>query len=167
MLMLVLLTPPLILTRGLHHLPLGPMGLAGLGPPLIFVVSQRALYPNWQQRLLAFPLLMALSIGLAWNNTLAVLRGLSASDQPQEFQRTPKFTRDWSASAYALRSDRYVWGEIALAVYAFTGMIMAYQHYPPLVVYLGLCAFGFSLVAVWTLHDTWLISHHHPQQKNA
>jgi cellulose synthase/poly-beta-1,6-N-acetylglucosamine synthase-like glycosyltransferase len=165
LLLLLLLTPPLILTHELHHLPLGPLGLAGLGPPLILAVSQRALYPDWRQRLLVFPLLMLLGIGITWNNAQAVLRGLFAPGQMVEFERTPKFTRDWPESAYALRVDHHVWGEILLALYALGGVIVAQRHDPALTIYLLLCALGFGLVAIWTLHDSWLITHRRTQQK--
>ena len=166
MLALMLLTPPLILTRGLNQLPLGPLGLAGLaglGPPLIYVVSQRALYRNWQQRILVYPLLMALGIGMSWNNSRAVLLGLFGQRQRAEFQRTPKFTQDWIKSSYALPADRAVWIELALALYALGGVAAAQQHYPALVFYLALCSVGFGLVACWTLYDTWLITHRRPQ----
>jgi hypothetical protein len=166
MLALVLLTPPMILLRGLHNLPLGPLGLAGLGPPLILVISQKALYRDWQHRLLVFPVLMALGIGMTWNNTRAVMRGL-ISRRAVEFERTPKFTDDWSASSYALRADRGVYVEMALAVYAFSGVLVALRYYPPLALYLITCAMGYGMVAAWTLHDTWLIAHHPPQHGKA
>ncbi|MBZ0299218.1 MAG: glycosyltransferase [Anaerolineae bacterium] len=167
MLLIILLTPPLIGTHGLHRLPLGPLGLAGLGPPLLLVVSQRELYRNWQQRLLVFPVLMVLGIGLSWNNSLAVLRGLSSAGRQSEFLRTPKFTSDWSTSAYALRVDRQVWGEIFLALYSLGGLLIARHTYPTLMPYLALCTLGFSLVAIWTLYDTWRIAHHRPRQRKA
>ena len=166
MLMLVLLTPPLILTRGLHNMPLGPLGLVGLAPPLILVISQRALYRDWPHRMMVFPVLMALGIGMTWNNTRAVVKGLIGG-KVVEFERTPKFAADWSGSGYALRTDRGVFVEIALAVYAFGGVLVALRYYPPLALYLITCAMGYGMVAAWTLHDTWLIAHHPPQHRKA
>ena len=163
MLALMLMTPPLIVTHSLHRLPLGPLGLAGLGPPLIFLVGQQALYRNWQQRLLVFPVMMALGMGMTWSNSWAVLRGLLTPGHTVEFQRTPKFTNDWVASGYALRTDRSIWGEIGLALYALGGVVLAQQHYPGLTLYLMVCSLGFSLVVIWTLHDTWLLNHRRPQ----
>ncbi len=167
MLTMLLLTPPLILARGLHNLPLGPLGLAGLGPPLIYVISQRALYRDWQHRLLAFPVLLALGTGMTWNNTLAVARALMGRQSSQEFRRTPKFSHDWTASSYALRMDGAVLVEIALAVYAFAGITLAQRYYPALMIYLALYSLGFGLVASWTLLDSWLIAHRGPRHENA
>lgn len=155
MLMLLLLTPPLILTQTLHKLPLGALGLFGLGPPLLYVVSQRALYPDWKRRLLAFPALLVLGTGMAWNNTLAVVAGLR--DQPHEFRRTPKFVNGWAASHYALALDHTVWGEATLAIYALVGLVAALYHYPALAPYLALYSMAFGLIAGWSLRDQWLV----------
>ncbi len=155
MLCMLLLTPPLMLAHGLENLPLAPLGIMGLGPPLLFVITQRTLYPDWQQRIVAFPVLLALGMGIAWNNTQAVMRGLRASGF--EFRRTPKFAADWSASNYALRQDATVWGELLLAFYALAGVLVAQQHYPALLPYVALYALGFLFVAGWSLRDTWLV----------
>ena len=42
MLLLLLLTPPLLLTNALVELPLAPLGLVGLAPPLMYVVKSNA-----------------------------------------------------------------------------------------------------------------------------
>jgi cellulose synthase/poly-beta-1,6-N-acetylglucosamine synthase-like glycosyltransferase len=157
MLVLLLLTPLLILTDTMKWLPLGPLGFIGLGPPLLYVVSQRALYRDWPQHLLAFPALLALGTGIAWNNTIAVVNGLR--DQPMEFRRTPKFVKSWADSRYALKQDHTVWGEVFLAIYALAGMVIAIIHYPPLVPYLALYGVAFAFVAGWSLYDQWLLQH--------
>jgi cellulose synthase/poly-beta-1,6-N-acetylglucosamine synthase-like glycosyltransferase len=161
MLLLLLLTPPLLLAQRLHPLPLGPLGLLGLGPPLIYVISQRALYPDWPRRLLAFPALLALGTGLAWNNSRAVWMGLFGRG-PAEFRRTPKFAQNWSASRYALRLNRGVYIEALLAVYALLSVAVALRYSPALVIYLALYAFGFALVSGWTIYDAWLLAHPQP-----
>jgi cellulose synthase/poly-beta-1,6-N-acetylglucosamine synthase-like glycosyltransferase len=159
MLSMLALTPPLMLVRGLDDLPLAPLGILGLGPPLLFVISQRALYPDWGNRIVAFPVLLLLSMGIAWNNTRAVIRGLRAG--VFEFRRTPKFSADWSASSYALRRDVMVWGEVLWALYALVGVFIAQRYYPTLMPYLLLYAVAFLFVAGWTLRDTWLVTHAH------
>ena len=155
MLALLLLTPPLMMTRTMHTLPLGVLGLFGLGPPLLFAVSQQALYSDWKQRLLAFPFLMILGTGIAWNNTLAVINAVT--DGNQEFRRTPKFSDRWSASRYALTADSAMWGEIFFMVYALMGFIAALYYYPALAPYLALYCVGFGLMAGWGLRDQWLV----------
>ena len=155
MLMLLVLTPPLMLAHQLREVPLGPLGLVGLGPPLLYVVSQHALYPDWWRRLRAFPVLLALGTGIAWNNSQAVARGLFSDSSI--FFRTPKFAHDWSGSDYALSLDRGIWGEILLALYALGGAVLAWRENPALLPYLLLYSFAFGFIALWTLRDAWLI----------
>ena len=53
-----------------------------------------------------------------------------------------------------------MWVELGLALYALAGTVIAWKHYPALVLYLAISAIGFGLVAAWSLHDTWLIAQH-------
>ncbi len=156
MLILLLLTPPLLLTHTLQRMPLGLLGLAGLWPPLVYLVSQRTLYTDWARRLLAFPVLLALGTGVAWNNTQAVISGLIG--RGGEFQRTPKFGSAWQNSRYALRHDPSVWVEIGLSVYALWGMTVALRLSPTLAPYLALYGFAFGWVAFRGIYDRWLLA---------
>lgn len=156
MIMLLILTPPLLLSKTLQHLPLSVLGVAGLGTPLIYVISQRAIYADWPRRLLAFPVLMALGTGIAWSNTRAVIDGLMGRNT--EFRRTPKFARAWQDSGYALRRDPATWMELLLAAYSLWGMVLALRLSPPLAPYLGIYGFAFGLVAFWGLYDRWMLA---------
>jgi hypothetical protein len=151
MVMILLLTPPLLLAHGLDKLPLGLLGLAGLGPPLVYVVSQRSLYPDWKRRMLAFPILLALGTGIAWTNTEAVVGGLLG--RKGEFLRTPKFARAWQGSGYAMRVHPSVWIELFLMVYAFWGVSLALRSSPALAPYLAVYGFAFGWVALSSLRD--------------
>lgn len=151
MILLLLLTPPLVLWYDLEKLPLGMLGLVGLGPPLIYVISQQALYPDWKRRLLVFPILLALGTGIAWTNSGAVIAGLVGLKG--EFLRTPKFARAWQESRYALRGDQSLWGEAFLAIYAAGGVVMALRLSPEYAPYLAIYAFAFGLVALWGVGD--------------
>ena len=129
MVLLLLATPPMLLLGGKPP-ALGNLGLAlALGPPLVYALSQHALYADWGRRLLTFPLLTLIGIGIAWNNTIAILRGLTRWGGT--FARTPKFqvvgkAGQWLHSAYRLDIDRSVIGEAALALYALAGAVIAY-----------------------------------------
>ncbi|MGQ9908543.1 MAG: glycosyltransferase [Candidatus Flexifilum sp.] len=152
---LLLITPPLLVLDGLRELPLGPLGIAGLGPPLVFIVSQRALYPDWRRRLLALPVLIALGTGLALNNARAVISGLLG--QAEEFKRTPKFAGQSQVAsvknAYIIKlNSAFIW-EFALSVYSLVGMLLALRFAPALAPYLGIYAFAFGGVALWGLRD--------------
>jgi cellulose synthase/poly-beta-1,6-N-acetylglucosamine synthase-like glycosyltransferase len=130
MVLLLLVTLPLLL---LERTPpsLGNIGLLmGLGPPVVYILSQEALYPDWGRRLLHFPLLILIGIGIAWNNTLAIGRGLRRWGG--RFARTPKFrvegqVGNWLSSGYRLGLDRSVIGELALALYALAAAVVAYR----------------------------------------
>jgi hypothetical protein len=154
MVMLLLLTPPLILLKGFHDLPMGPLGAAGLGPILIYVCSQQALYNDWPRRLLILPMLIALGTGIAWSNTRAVLGGLFGTTG--EFKRTPK-RGDASAGkvkGYTLLFDNAALVELALAAYAFWGVWLAATQYQALIAYMSMYAVAFASVAVLTMRDS-------------
>jgi len=130
MILLLLVTLPLLLLE--RTLPsLGTIGLLmSLGPPVVYVLSQEALYPDWRRRLLLFPLLILIGIGIAWNNTMAIWRGLRRWGGT--FARTPKFNVEgkagnWLGSGYRLRLDRSVIGELALTLYALAAAAVAYR----------------------------------------
>jgi cellulose synthase/poly-beta-1,6-N-acetylglucosamine synthase-like glycosyltransferase len=149
--LMLLLTPPLLITHTLQPLPLGPLGFAGLGPPLLFIVSQRALYDDWQRRLRALPALLALGTGVAWSNANAVLNGLFS--RKGEFKRTPKYAARRAGNKYALRINRNIIWEIALACYALWGIFVASQLAPTFMPYLSIYMFAFGAVGFWGLRD--------------
>jgi cellulose synthase/poly-beta-1,6-N-acetylglucosamine synthase-like glycosyltransferase len=155
MILLLLLTPPLLISHSLQNLPLGLLGLAGLGPPLVYVISQRSLYPDWKRRMLAFPVLLAIGTGIAWTNTRAVVGGLLGTKG--EFRRTPKFARAWQGSGYALRVDPNAWVELLLAAYAVWGVILALRTSPALAPYLAVYGFAFGTVALSSFLDRWTL----------
>ncbi len=153
MLALLLLTPPLLIAHGLERLPLSLLGLAGLGPPAVYIVSQRALYPDWPRRLLGFPVLLAIGTGIAWNNTCAVIGGLVGFKG--SFHRTPKVGRAARGARYALPRDPNAWVEAGLALYALLGLWLAGRANPPLIPYLAVYSFAFGVVALWSLSENW------------
>jgi cellulose synthase/poly-beta-1,6-N-acetylglucosamine synthase-like glycosyltransferase len=160
MLLLLLLTPPLLLMDALHSLPLAPLGIIGLIPPLLYVISQRAQGGNWGARLLAFPALLLIGTGLIWSNSRAVVRGLWRSGG--EFRRTPKFVDRWQGSKYALGIDAVLLQELALMGYALWGAWLASQHEPALTPYLLLHALSCATVALWDMIDQWRIARARP-----
>jgi cellulose synthase/poly-beta-1,6-N-acetylglucosamine synthase-like glycosyltransferase len=68
-----------------------------------YLISQREAYPDWKTRVKYLPVVMAIGIGLAINNTKAVLEALFGA--PGEFTRTPKYgierrQDDWQHKKY-------------------------------------------------------------------
>ena len=151
MVLLLLITLPLLLApQGLR----GSLSLLGplcLGPILVYITSQWALYPDWRRRLRTFPLLVLVGSGVAWNNSLGVGRGLTRWGGT--FARTPKFRLegrrgDWARSAYRLTRDGTVIGEVALTLYALgaAGVAWATGNFGALP-FMLLYAAAFGLVA--------------------
>ena len=155
MLTMLLLSPLLMFTKSLHSIPLAPLGIIGLIPPLMYIVSQHDTGGNWGRRLLAFPALLLIGTGMIWNNSRAVISGLFETHS--EFRRTPKFVDAWTQSDYALRLNSGLIVEIALGVYALWGAWVAWQTLPALTPYLLIHAASFATVSIWDTLDQWRI----------
>ncbi len=86
-----------------------------------YIVSQRELYPDWKTRLKYLPFLMSIGIGLAVNNTRAVIEALL--DKQSEFARTPKYgvvrrdRDDWTTKKYRQTVAVQPVVEVALGLY--------------------------------------------------
>jgi cellulose synthase/poly-beta-1,6-N-acetylglucosamine synthase-like glycosyltransferase len=158
MLLSLLASLPLALTGA--HLPpvLRLASVAGLGPPAVFILSQWAAYPSWHKRLAALPGLFFLGLGLMLNNTCAVLNAFIGRPA---FTRTPKFNlaaRDqgWRRSAYVLKPDGMVWGQLALTAYAALTLVVAIHQMSELVPYLTMMLIGGIYVTWWELAPIFL-----------
>lgn len=156
MLLMLLTLVPLTLFRTHFPFVLSYFSLASFGPPLLYTLSQRALYKDWRARLKYFPLLLLLGIGLAFNNALAVAEALLG--RQSTFRRTPKYNvrgpdERWVERQYTLGFGWESLGEIALGIYALTGMVGAWEIGRYWVIpFLALYALGFGYVAalsVW------------------
>jgi len=90
-----------------------------------YIVSQREIYPDWKTRLKYLPFLMSIGIGLAVNNTRAVIEALMGTET--EFARTPKYgieqTGDeWVGKKYRQSTVAQPMIELALGLY-FTATV--------------------------------------------
>ena len=97
-----------------------------------YMVCQRELYPrSWTERLKYLPFLMSIGIGLAVNNTRAVIEALM--HKQSEFARTPKYriegggngpaSGEWMAKKYRQAVVVQPLIELALGLY-FTGTLV-------------------------------------------
>lgn len=85
-----------------------------------YIVSQRAVYPDWKARLKYLPFLMSVGIGLSISNSKAVLEALLGINS--SFIRTPKFCiqkrgEDWKPKRYRARVGFLPLFEVALGIY--------------------------------------------------
>ena len=151
MLILLLLTPPLLLTGALAELPLAPLGLLSLAPPLMYLSSQISLYRDWLSGLKAFPALLFIGAGISLSNSLAVLA--AALGIKIGFKRTPKFAAADSLNAYALPGDVSIALELLLMAYASWAAYLAWGLQRELFPYLLIYALAFAAVAGWSLRE--------------
>jgi hypothetical protein len=122
---------------------------AGFGPPLLVFLGQWGGYADWKPRMRYFPVQVFLSVGIALNNTLAVLAALA--QRPTPFARTPKFNLESQPDyrkrkMYAIPLNWTVAGELILAGYAFITMFLAFERLPGLVPPLAIITLGFGFV---------------------
>lgn len=155
MLMLLLLTPPLLLTNALNQIPLAPLGIVGLAPPLMYIVSQMRLHNNWLTQLKAFPILLLIGTGISLSNTLAVMGAITGIKV--EFRRTPKFVDGWADNHYALQGDLTIWLELVLMIYALWGAWLAWHIQRELTIYLLIYALSFATIVGWSLREMWAV----------
>jgi cellulose synthase/poly-beta-1,6-N-acetylglucosamine synthase-like glycosyltransferase len=124
------------------------------GPPVLYLAAQRD--KPWRRRLRLLPLLELLGIGLALNNTWAVMKGLLGIRQG--FLRTPKFAlhepaQGWVSRRYALSGAPFVWGELLLSLFA-AALVMVPGVNLGFVPWLLLYAGSFGYVALVSLYQS-------------
>jgi hypothetical protein len=152
MLVLVLASLPVILTGEINHLPLGILGLAGFGAPVLFAVAQWAAYPqDWERRFAYFVYIVFLGSGQALNNTWAVTEALLG--RQSAFHRTPKVRAEGRGHAgqpglYAVPVDWTTWGELFMAFYAAAAAWAAFERAPALAPFLLVYAASFAYTAL-------------------
>lgn len=158
LLVLLLLLTPLLLWWGWpaavadYQSLLSWTVVAGLGAPLLYAVAQRALHGEaWGRRCRFLPLLILLGVGIALNNSRAVLEGILGRPGG-EFRRTPKFRLEgqsgsWEGSCYTLRSEGMTVGELLLSLYAlFCCLVAVVQEQWVALPFLALYALAFGWV---------------------
>jgi len=96
-----------------------------------YLVSQRELYTDWKARVKYLPIVMAIGIGLAVNNTKAVFEALFGA--PGEFTRTAKYgiatARDgWQHKKYHQTVAIQPFIELALGIYFSYTVVYALAH---------------------------------------
>ncbi len=141
MVLTVLLSLPIVLWQhGQMPIHMGIIGVASFGPPAVGILGQLILRPDWRRRLVYYPLLVLLGIGLSFNNTVAACEAFFG--RTSEFKRTPK-----GGGRYTLSIDWTTWAEAFLAFYALVSGLLARQLAPGLATFLLLYAASFAYIA--------------------
>jgi len=123
--------------------------ISSLAPSILYLTAQKVSRKNWKSRILSLPTLMALGVGVAFNNTRAVFSALSG--QKGTFVRTPK-AGDKTKFVYRTKFPVAAAMEMALAAYCFFGFVRYTNAHKFLVgPFLGLYAVGFFVVSCMSL----------------
>jgi cellulose synthase/poly-beta-1,6-N-acetylglucosamine synthase-like glycosyltransferase len=127
----LLLTLPvgLLLPKAFSLFPIS--FIAGLGPPLLYLLATAPHSPSLYERLSLLPLLTLTGFGISLNTSIAVLQGLTKKGGA--FIRTPKLNlgnrsnkqRKDIEYRYLPPISQLVWVEIGLGIYALiTGIVL-------------------------------------------
>ncbi len=142
----------------------------GFGATTVFyLVSQHELLRGWWRALCYVPALMAVGIGIAFNNAFAALDGLFGSTG--EFVRTPKFGDavraggDWRTHVKKshIRADWKAWAELGMGIY-LTGCLVVlflfddwFRRVSLALPFLLVFITGYYYVAFQTFYTGWLM----------
>ena len=173
MLLMALMMLPVLTIRAqmgwerllLIDLPLFSMATMAISG--FYVVSQKALYPDWRRQIKYLPALMAIGISLCVNNTRGVFEGWIGHQSG--FSRTPKYGATVKASGvgskYAGKKTVVAAAEIGMACYF--GLVL-YQAWS-IGLYFGmpfllLFHTGFLYTGLMSGVQPWLIRLRYPQR---
>ena len=159
LLLLVILTLPM--TAYHPELPLAgaALSVASVVMPLLCFLGQVAHYRDWPQRIVYYPVLMFLGLGIAWSTTRGYLEGLQSWGG--EFTRTPKFNletndRPQRKQIRPAGVPRMLPGEVGMMLYTvFTLWLACYLRQ------FGLIAFSLIYLggALLVLGSKWPVLH--------
>jgi cellulose synthase/poly-beta-1,6-N-acetylglucosamine synthase-like glycosyltransferase len=156
----ILNVPLVYIKQGGHHNEyfalMSIFVLAFVGSFLFYLYSQKDIYKDWKRRIFLFPVFLAGSMGLAFNNAKAVIEGLM--NKKTEFVRTPKFSLvgkkgTWEDKKYAKTKVPYsVFFEFFLAIYCLGGIVLSLYFLEIAAVPFQLMFFlGFGFISVMSI----------------
>jgi len=132
--------------------------LAFISSFLMYMYSQKDVYPDWKRRIYLFPVFMAGSMGFALNNTRAVIEGLF--NKKSEFVRTPKFRIETSTDNPHPKRKKYavtkispmIMLELLFAIWALFGIgLAAYYSEIAAIPFLSMYFLGYGVIAVMSI----------------
>lgn len=101
------------------------MSIAVVAPSILYIISQRVVYKDWNKKILYLPGLMCVGVGIAVSNTRAVLEALLGFESG--FVRTPK-AGDKLIKKYRVRKPWISFIEIFMGVYSFYSLAMYWAY---------------------------------------
>ncbi len=167
----ILNVPLIFIKQGGHHESIfafmSIFVLAFVSSFLFYLYSQKDIHLDWRRRIFLFPLYMAGSMGLAVNNTRAVLEALL--NKKSAFVRTPKFKIEneadtWENKKYKVTKKKInivVIVELVLALYCLVGVSASLYFMEIAALPFQLMYFlGFALVGSLSIHHALAMRRH-------
>lgn len=149
---LTLLTPLLIALGAMDSIPLAFLNFSGIVPPLMYLISQLAIYRDGLRRFLAFPALIIFGTGVTLSNTWAVVTTLFSN--PTTFQRTPKAgNTSTQRTQYITHDNALAYAELLVALYTAWGVWIALHQFPPAAPYLALSTAAYGGMSLWSFRE--------------
>jgi cellulose synthase/poly-beta-1,6-N-acetylglucosamine synthase-like glycosyltransferase len=129
-----------------------------------YLAAERAFYPKtWKRTFLYLPLVMAVGIGIAVRNALAVIEAIVG--KKSEFVRTPKYRVEagvkqhsaWTKKSYHKRAGWMPYAEVLLGLYFAAGVFYAIQNENYATTpFLLLFVWGYLYTGLMSLAQTYL-----------
>lgn len=141
--------------------------MATLAPSSMYLYAHCHLYRDWKRRLWAFPALLVFGIGIALNNTKAILEAVF--NVQSAFVRTPKFRIEhvsdtWVGKRYHVPIPWLSIGEALLALYGVFGLVYGIRYGTLLMnPFHLLYTVGFFWVATLSFVEAW--QRWHPRRR--
>jgi glycosyltransferase involved in cell wall biosynthesis len=133
--------------------------VASFGHPYLYFVSQRLRGKTFREALALIPLVVAGNMGIAVNNTRALVEALAG--RQSGFNRTPKYallsrSDNWRGKQYHVPVTAWPFVEVLLAAVALAGMGYAAVHGHYLAMpFLFLYVLGAGYVGMISLYNVW------------
>jgi cellulose synthase/poly-beta-1,6-N-acetylglucosamine synthase-like glycosyltransferase len=129
-----------------------------------YLAAERALYPKtWKRTFLYLPFVMAVGIGIAVRNAVAVMEAIVG--KKSEFVRTPKYRVEagakhdsaWVKKSYRKRAGWMPYAEVILGIYFAAGVLYAIQNENYATTpFLLLFVWGYLYTGLMSLSQTYL-----------
>ena len=129
-----------------------------MGPGAYLFIIHKMYDKNWKEKGIIMPYLIVYSMGIAVNNTVAVIDAIVG--KKNEFLRTPKYgivnnTDDWRTKAYSLPFSKTTLLELFFGIYGIMAILIAiYSRNPIWVPIIALQTIGFLYIAFLSFSHT-------------
>jgi len=123
---------------------------------LLYITSQFRIHPNWERRILYFPIFTLLITGMVVNNSIAIFAGLLHKKIP--FMRTPKINTGNIGSipqSYSPQMDWIILVELIIVIISIVWITDAIHRLPEVIPILSFLALSVGYVCLVSIAEKW------------